>query len=85
MAAAKEKVAANARVSMTPEERKRLEAEADKHWDDFYSTHNSGFFKDRNWLFTEFPELLQFDGEKEVCQFSISIYDQELELSTFAP
>ena len=53
------KVEANARVSMTAEERLRLEEDADKKWDEFYGTHKAGFFKDRNWLFTEFPELLQ--------------------------
>ena len=68
MAAAREKVEANARVTMTAEERARLEAEADKNWDAFYGTHQAGFFKDRNWLFTEFPELLELGGEKEVIK-----------------
>ena len=35
-------------------------------WDDFYGMHNRWFFKDRKWLATEFPELLQAESILEV-------------------
>ncbi|EPQ56165.1 methyltransferase [Gloeophyllum trabeum ATCC 11539] len=30
-----------------------------RHWDNFYKNNESNFFKNRKWLHTEFPELVQ--------------------------
>ncbi|XP_045115846.1 tRNA N(3)-methylcytidine methyltransferase METTL2-like isoform X2 [Portunus trituberculatus] len=56
-AEAKAKVQVNSEVLLTTEEIEKLEQEAAGQWDAFYGIHQNRFFKDRNWLFTEFPEL----------------------------
>ncbi|KPI94420.1 Methyltransferase-like protein [Papilio xuthus] len=55
--AAQEKVEKNSIVTFTEDRLRDLEENADKHWDAFYDIHQNRFFKDRHWLFTEFPEL----------------------------
>uniref|UniRef100_A0A1B0CCR0 Methyltransferase-like protein n=1 Tax=Lutzomyia longipalpis TaxID=7200 RepID=A0A1B0CCR0_LUTLO len=56
-AIARESVQKNSAEKMHRNDVKKYEEEADKFWDSFYSVHSNKFFKDRHWLFTEFPEL----------------------------
>lgn len=52
-----EKVDINSKSRFNKEESDDFENDANIHWDKFYNIHKNRFFKDRNWLFTEFPEL----------------------------
>lgn len=54
---AEETVKKNSNVKFTDEEVRQLEEAQSKSWDSFYGIHQNKFFKDRHWLFTEFPEL----------------------------
>lgn len=44
------------------------------NWDDFYNVHDNKFFKPRNWLFTEFPDLLVKAKEAEVKKVFKNFY-----------
>ncbi|KAI1287984.1 tRNA N(3)-methylcytidine methyltransferase METTL2 [Halotydeus destructor] len=48
----------NSSVVVDEDKLGELEEKAAHYWDEFYSTHQREFFKDRNWLFTEFQELI---------------------------
>ncbi|XP_078044914.1 methyltransferase-like protein [Augochlora pura] len=54
---AQQKVNENSIVTLSDEKISEYEEEADKYWNKFYGIHANKFFKDRHWLFTEFPEL----------------------------
>ncbi|KAF5924452.1 tRNA N(3)-methylcytidine methyltransferase METTL2A isoform X1 [Diceros bicornis minor] len=56
-AAAERKVQENSAQRVCQDKQVDYELNAHKYWNDFYKIHENGFFKDRHWLFTEFPEL----------------------------
>ncbi|NP_060866.2 tRNA N(3)-cytidine methyltransferase METTL2B [Homo sapiens] len=78
-AAAERKVQENSIQRVCQEKQVDYEINAHKYWNDFYKIHENGFFKDRHWLFTEFPELAPsqnqnhlkdwfLENKSEVCE-----------------
>ncbi|XP_049809987.1 tRNA N(3)-methylcytidine methyltransferase METTL2 isoform X2 [Schistocerca nitens] len=62
---ARNKVLENSSTVLDETEKEKFENNASQFWDAFYEIHQNRFFKDRHWLFTEFPELAP---ESEVDQ-----------------
>ncbi|XP_034659185.1 methyltransferase-like protein isoform X1 [Drosophila subobscura] len=63
--AAQDAVAKNSSSKLNDDERERFQSDAPKFWDSFYGIHDNRFFKDRHWLFTEFPELAPLDASEQ--------------------
>lgn len=57
-ATARKKVEENCTETLSSEKGAEYENRANDYWNDFYKIHENRFFKDRHWLFTEFPELV---------------------------
>ncbi|XP_061181277.1 tRNA N(3)-methylcytidine methyltransferase METTL2-like [Saccostrea echinata] len=64
---AKKKTQEQLTTALPLEKQEEYEDLADDYWDKFYQIHQNRFFKDRHWLFTEFPEL----GPDEKCNDDI--------------
>ncbi|CAG8600330.1 8603_t:CDS:2, partial [Ambispora leptoticha] len=54
---AQERISKQSNRLVTPEDQERYHAEAAEYWNAFYQKNENRFFKDRNWLKIEFPEL----------------------------
>ncbi|XP_062434768.1 tRNA N(3)-methylcytidine methyltransferase METTL8, mitochondrial isoform X6 [Rhea pennata] len=63
---AKNKAAENSLVKVRLEDQDKYEREASNYWNEFYKTHKNNFFKDRNWLFLEFPEILPEEKREQL-------------------
>lgn len=60
----------------------KFDTEACQYWDKFYSKHQDKFFKDRTWLFLEFPELLPFDTNKQFTKGTVEEQQETRRLPT---
>ena len=78
-------VEANSTCNFSSEDIDKLKLEADQQWDKFYGIHQNRFFKDRNWLFTEFEELNQITEGSilELGRNSLLLYPFILEFHYF--
>ncbi|XP_069110979.1 tRNA N(3)-methylcytidine methyltransferase METTL2-like isoform X2 [Argopecten irradians] len=50
---------------LSEEAQDEYDTNAGEYWDKFYNQHNNRFFKDRHWLFTEFPELAPMESASQ--------------------
>ncbi|KAM4561440.1 tRNA N(3)-cytidine methyltransferase METTL8, mitochondrial isoform 1-T1 [Fundulus diaphanus] len=62
--AARQKAEENSSIRLPLTEQDKFDTDASQYWDQFYEVHQDKFFKDRRWLFLEFPELLPSSAEK---------------------
>ncbi|XP_076232460.1 methyltransferase-like protein [Calliopsis andreniformis] len=78
------KVNENSTVTLPDEKIFEYEHEANKYWDKFYGIHENKFFKNRHWLFTEFPELAVTTVKQNIQQPLRSVTESQDESNTEA-
>ena len=72
---AEERVRENSIDPLPSDVTMKYEVDAPQHWDTFYQQHQNRFFKDRHWLFTEFPELKgPYSGDQKFTIFEVCTY-----------
>ncbi|PWA31265.1 hypothetical protein CCH79_00002758, partial [Gambusia affinis] len=62
---ARERAEENSSIRIPLTEQGKFSTDACQYWDQFYEVHQDKFFKDRRWLFLEFPELLPSSAEEK--------------------
>ncbi|XP_030285391.1 tRNA N(3)-cytidine methyltransferase METTL8, mitochondrial isoform X1 [Sparus aurata] len=77
---ARQRIEENSCTQIPLKEQGKFDTDACQYWDKFYGRHQDKFFKDRNWLFLEFPELLPPGAKSEVTNRCQS--DQQAVLTT---
>uniref|UniRef100_A0A3B5MQ12 tRNA N(3)-cytidine methyltransferase n=1 Tax=Xiphophorus couchianus TaxID=32473 RepID=A0A3B5MQ12_9TELE len=63
--AARQRAEENSSIQLPLTEQGKFSTNACQYWDQFYEVHQDKFFKDRRWLFLEFPELLPSSAEEK--------------------
>ncbi|XP_074515424.1 tRNA N(3)-cytidine methyltransferase METTL8, mitochondrial [Sebastes fasciatus] len=68
---ARQKAEENSCIQIPIEEQGKFDTEACQYWDKFYEMHQDKFFKDRKWLFLEFPELLPSGAKSQATNWCL--------------
>ena len=69
---AEERISCQEQVTMAEDDKEAYTKDSADFWDSFYTKNNDKFFKNRNWLMTEFPDFYQCcqvdSGEKRIFE-----------------